>query len=101
MASFKNIGNKVKLIFLNKYLLLLIGFAVVITFVGDYNLIKRWKTTNNIKQLEKEISFYKDEIESTMEKMRELQSSDENLEKFAREQYFMKKENEDIFIVKE
>jgi len=101
MASFKNIWNKVKPILLNKYLLVLIGFAVVITFVGEYNLITRWQTTRNIKQLEREIAFYKNEIETNLEKMQELQSSDENLEKFAREQYFMRRPNEDIFIVSE
>ena len=101
MASFKNIWNKAKPILLNKYLLTLIGFAVIITFVGEYNLIKRWQTTRSIKQLEREISFYNNEIESNKAKMQELQSSDENLEKFAREQYFMKKANEDIFIVNE
>jgi len=99
MASLKNIWNKAKPIFLNKYLLLLIGFAVLITFVGEYNLITRWQTTRNIKQLEREIVFYKNEIETNLERMQELQSSDENLEKFAREQYFMKRANEDIFII--
>ena len=99
MTSIKNIWNKTKPILLNKYLLLLIGFAVVITFVGEYNLIKRWQTTRNIKQLEREIVFYKNEIETNLERMQELQSSDENLEKFAREQYFMRRANEDIFIV--
>ena len=101
MASLKNIWNKAKPILLNKYLLLLIGFAVLITFIGEYNLIKRWQTTRNIKQLEREIVFYKNEIETNLEKMKELQSSNENLEKFAREQYLMKRPNEDIFIVSE
>jgi len=101
MVSLKNIWNKAKPIFLNKYLLLLIGFAVLITFIGEYNLIKRWQTTRNIKQLEREIVFYKNEIETNLEKMKELQSSNENLEKFAREQYLMKRPNEDIFIVSE
>jgi len=51
--------------------------------------------------LEKEYKFYQDEIKSNKTKKFELQSSNANLEKFAREHYFMKKENEDIFIIKE
>jgi cell division protein FtsB len=79
----------------------LIVFGVFITFFDNHNLIKRWRTANNIKQLEKEIVHYNNLIETDKERMRELKSSDENLEKFAREQYFMKRENEDIFIVNE
>lgn len=101
MPSPKSIWTKIKPILLNKYLLVLIVFAIFFIFFGNYSYIKRWKTNNNIKQLEKEISIYKNEIEENKEKMQELQSSDENLEKFAREQHLMKKKNEDIFIIEE
>lgn len=101
MPSLKTIWSKIKPVVFNKYLLVLIVFAVLVTFFDNYNLIRRWKTGNNIKLLEKEISFYKNEIEKNKEQMQELQSSDENLEKFAREQYLMKKADEDIFIIAE
>ncbi len=101
MNFFKTILIKIKPVVLNKYLLALIIFGVWVTCFDKYNLIKRWKTGNNIKQLETEISFYRNEIENNKEKMQELQSSDENLEKFAREQYLMKKAEEDIFIFDE
>lgn len=101
MADFKTIWSKIKPILLNKYLLVLIVFAVFVLFFDKHNLIKRWKTTQNIKQLEKEVLYYQNEIDTNKEKMTELQSSDENLEKFAREQYLMKKEDEDIFTVNE
>jgi cell division protein FtsB len=51
--------------------------------------------------MEKEIRFYQDEIKSDKQKKDELLSGKEGLEKFAREHYFMKKQNEDIFIIKE
>ena len=101
MASIKTIWEKVKPVILNKYLLALIVFVVFVTFFDNHNLIKRWRTNASINQLEKEIGYYKNEIEGNRQKMEELQSSDENLEKFAREQYLMKKENEVIFIVTE
>lgn len=101
MSTFINIWNKIRPFILNKYCLVLIVFAFIFIFSENYNLIKRWETDRKIKQLEKEISDYTNEIEKNKEKMKELQSSDENLEKFAREQYLMKKENEDIFIVNE
>jgi len=94
-------GKKLKSILLNKYLIVFVVFAVFVTFFDEHNLINRWKTGQKIGQLEKELKFYQNEIKSTKQKKNELQSSKENLEKFAREQYLMKKENEDIFIIKE
>ena len=51
--------------------------------------------------MEEELNYYQEEIKATKQKKNELQSNNDNLEKFAREQYNMKNENEDIFIIKE
>jgi cell division protein FtsB len=50
-------------------------------------------------QLEKDKMFYEEKIKSDQAKLEELESNPANLEKFAREQYLMKKANEDIFII--
>jgi len=92
---------KIKRIFLNKYLIVLLVFVVFVTFFDNHNLISRWETHQKIKQMEKELKFYQDEIKTSKFKKNELQSNKENLEKFAREHYYMKKQNEDIFIIKE
>jgi len=86
---------------LNKYLIVLLVFTVFIVFFDEHNLIDRFRTYREIKSLEKEMKFYQDEIEQTKKKKNELKSNNENLEKFAREQYLLKKPNEDIFIIKE
>lgn len=101
MSSLTKIGKRLKSIFLNKYLIVLVVFTVFITFFDEHNLIDRFRTYQKIKSLEKEQLFYKEEIEATKKKKNELESNNENLEKFAREQYLMKKSNEDIFIIKE
>ena len=88
-------------IFLNKYMIVLLVFVVFVTFFDNHNLISRWETHQKIKQMEKELKFYQDEIKTSKFKKNELQSNKENLEKFAREHYYMKKQNEDIFIIKE
>ena len=93
--------SKLKSLLLNKYLIVFLLFAVFVTFFDEHNLIHRWKMSRKISQLEEELKFYQEEIKTTRQKKNELQSSDQNLEKFAREQYYMKKENEDIFIIKE
>lgn len=101
MSFIAKTGRKLKSVLLNKYLIVFLFFAVFVTFFDEHNLINRWKSTQKINQLEEELKFYQDEIKSTRQKKNELQSNKENLEKFAREQYLMKKENEDIFIIKE
>ncbi len=88
-------------IFLNKYLIVFVVFAVFVTFFDEHNLIHRWQSHQRITQMEKEIKFYQDEIKTTRQKKNELQSNNGNLEKFAREHYYLKKVNEDIFIINE
>jgi cell division protein FtsB len=101
MSEFKSKGNKLRKIFLNKYLLVFLVFAVFVTFFDEHSFIHRWQSHQRIVQMEKELKYYQEEIKNTRQKKNELQSSNENLEKFAREHYYMKKENEDIFIIKE
>ena len=99
MEFLKKIWLKVRPIFINKYLFVLIVFGVLITFFDNHNLINRWQMRNNINQLEREIAYFRNTIERNRQKKHDLQSSDENLERFAREQYLMRRPNEDIFIV--
>lgn len=101
MSFFLRLWNAVKPVVLNKYLLVLIVFATFMVFFDSHNLIGRWQRSGHIKQLKKEISHYENEIENNKRKMQELQSDDESLEKFAREQYLMKRADEDIFILDE
>jgi len=101
MSAFKKIEIKPWKILLNKYLIVLVSFAVIVTFFDEHSLIHRWESHQKINRMEKELKFYQEEIKATKQKKNELQSSEENLEKFAREHYFMKKKSEDIFIIKE
>ena len=101
MSAFQHIRTKLRRVFFNKYFLVLVAFFVFLIFFDQHNLINRWKTGRNIKSLEKEIRFYNGEIESNKQKMNEMQVSDESLETYAREQYYLKKDSEDIFIIKE
>ncbi len=83
----------------NKYSLSLILFFVWIIFFDSNNLIERTINLRHIHALEKDKIYYDNKIAEDRTKLDELESNPENLEKFAREQYLMKKANEDIFIV--
>lgn len=88
-----------KPVFGNKYILVLILFGVWMVSFDENDLISRFKYDQKIKKLNNEIAYYEKEIEQSTRKKEELQLSNETLEKFAREQYLMKKTNEDIFII--
>ena len=81
----------------NKYSLTLIGFFVWVIFFDSNNLIERTLHLRKVHQLENDKIFYEEKIKTDRAKLDELESDPANLEKFAREQYLMKKENEDIF----
>lgn len=85
----------------NAYWLIGIAFGVVTLTVGDSSLYKRYMYEEKISSLEKEIKHYQQEIEVNSEKLNNLRTDKEGLERFAREEYFMKKPNEDVFIIKE
>lgn len=75
-------------------------FVVVMLFVfSDSNIGKRIDSDREIRSLKKQIEFYKKQIEADKAKLYELQSDKDNLEKFARENYLMKKENEEVFVI--
>ena len=75
-------------------------FVIVMLFVfSDSNIKKRIDSDTEIRSLKKQIEFYRKKIEADKTKLYELQSDKDNLEKFARENYLMKKENEEVFVI--
>ena len=83
----------------NKYILSLLVFFVWILLFDQNNLIDRYILQRQIRQMEKDKLYFKERISEDSTRMNELKTDNDNLEKFAREQYLMKRENEDIFII--
>ncbi|WP_462280008.1 FtsB family cell division protein [Salinivirga cyanobacteriivorans] len=83
----------------NKYVLAFFIFLIWILFLDTNNLIQRFRTISHIHKLEEQKAYYKERIEKDRAKLIELRSNEEQLEKFAREEYLMKKENEDVFVI--
>ena len=82
-------------------IIVLLVLLVMLFFFSDSSIQKRLKQESQIKDLQTQIELYKKQIVEDNEKLDELQSNVDDLEKFARENYFMKKENEEIFIIEE
>lgn len=85
----------------NKYLLTLIGLAVWVIFFDKNDLNTQLELRQKVKQLEKEKDYFSQEISVINNEVRELTTNPETLEKFAREKYLMKRDNEDIFVIVE
>ena len=85
----------------NKYLILFLFFILWIIFLDDYNLINQRKIKNTVDDLKSQKEFYINEIKSDSTELYQLKNDPTKQEKFAREKFLMKKENEDIFIIRE
>jgi cell division protein FtsB len=69
------------------------------TFFDSNNFIYRYRLNAEISDLEESIEIHKAKIEELRRQKKDLFGNQRNLEKFAREKYLMKKENEDIFVI--
>ncbi len=83
----------------NKYLIASVIFVLIVTFFDDNNLIERFKLIEESNSLKSQIEFYENEIGESNRKYKELETNSKNLEKFAREEFFMKKDNEEVYII--
>lgn len=83
----------------NRYVLVLLVFTVWMLFFDTNSWLTHKKLDNEISEIENNINYYRSEINKDKKTLQQLNDSVE-IEKFAREQYFMKRENEDVFIIK-
>ena len=87
--------------FKNKYIITLVFFTLWVLFIDDYNLIKQYHLHNNIENLENQKAYYTTEIKKDSTELYHLRNTKEKQEEFAREKFLMKKDNEDLFIIRE
>ena len=85
----------------NKYVVVLAVAAAWIVFFDNYNLRAQYKVSQQIQELEADRDHYREKIRSLDYEGQLLEHDVEELERLAREKYFMKKSNEDVFVVVE
>ena len=91
--------DKIPTIFRNKYVLTIVIFIVWVTLLDSNNLIARYKDMRELHKLKIDREYYIKRIGDDKQKLHELKTNNHNLEKFAREQYRMKKPDEDLYII--
>lgn len=82
----------------NKYSFIIILFLVWMIFFDANSYLIHRELDNDINALEDNAEFYQKEIEQDKSFIKKMEDNDE-MEKFAREKYYLKKENEDIYII--
>lgn len=97
--TFKQFKNKPLIkIMTNKYVIVISIFIVWMVFFDENSFINHHEFDKEIEKLENEKKYYNSEIEKDKELIKKLEDK-EQLEKFAREEYHMKKENEEIYLI--
>ncbi len=83
----------------NKFFLVTIAFLVWMIFFDKNDLFSQYQYHQQVSKLKQERDFYKTETEKVSKDLDELTSNPQKLEKFAREKYLMKKDNEDVYVI--
>lgn len=83
-----------------KYLITIVLGTVFVGFIDDNSFLQRAKYDIRISELEEEIDKYNRQTEAANNELREIAHNPRAIEKIARERYFMKADDEDIFVLR-
>lgn len=100
MKFFKNLTTKYPLLKIlgNRYVLVIIFAVVWLTFLDNYSYFENRILDKKIEELEENKRYYIQEIKKDSISIKQLNNADQT-EKYAREKYYMKRENEDVYII--
>ncbi len=97
--TFKQFKNKPTVKFItNKYVIIVAFFIVWMVFFDENSIVNHFEFNKEINKLNTEKEYYQNEIKQDKELIKKLENKEE-LEKFAREEYHMKKKNEEIYLI--
>jgi len=86
-------------LFKNKYFIVSFAFVVWMIFFDKNDLFSQHQYKQQVNKLKQERDFYQKETDRVRKDLDELTSNPQKLEKFAREKYLMRRDNEDVFVI--
>jgi cell division protein FtsB len=101
MGAKKSAGQKALQLLQNKYVIATVVILIWMLFLDRNNLIHQVQKSMQLEELKAEKAYYKKKIQETQKARQDLMKNRQSLEKFAREEYFMKKPDEDVYIIVE
>ena len=99
MQKIKSFFLNLPPIFRNIFFLTGLLFVVWMLFFDENNMLVQYGRRHELIALQKKSNFYKREITKVDRQYEELTTNSESQQKFARENYMMKKDDEDIFVI--
>nr|WP_294906507.1 septum formation initiator family protein [uncultured Lacibacter sp.] len=93
--------NNIPPVLKNKYVLTLIGFVVWMLFVDRNDFITQVGRYQKLSDLKSSSTYYNDKIEAAKTELEKRKNDPSAYERLAREKYYMKRDNEDIFLFDE
>ena len=93
--NFKDILKKLT----NKYVIATLIFAAIIVFFDQYNIFEQSRSYRKLRKVKKQVEYYDSEIEKQEQTLHDLKKDSALLEKVAREQHMMKRDDEVIYIL--
>lgn len=93
--------NKLPPFIRNFYFITGILFALWLIFFDSNDIITQYEMDHKLNELENEAAYYEEKITEVETERQALLTDREHLEKFARENYLMRKKNEDVFVITE
>ena|SRR5690606_279613 len=88
-------------IFLNKYLIVGVFFLVWMFFFDQNSYFIHKELDKEIQNLNRNKSYYQEKLEKETIQINKIRQDSNEIERIAREKHFLKKENEDVFIIEE
>lgn len=85
----------------NKYFIVTVFFLVWILFIDTSNIFVWFSDMRTVASQERQKEYFREAIKLTDEKLKELESNKDSLEKFAREQYLFHEPDEEVFVIVE
>lgn len=86
-------------LFKNKYFMCTLAFVVWMMFFDKNDMLSQYEYRSEVNKLQTEKDFYEKETAQVKKDLNELTTNLKTAEKFAREKYYMKKDNEDVFVI--
>ena len=93
--TFKEVLRKLN----NRYVYATLVFLAVILFIDQFNLFEQIRLHRSLKDQKRQIEYYEQEISTNKEYLNSLQKDTATMEKVAREQYLMKRDNEVVYLI--
>ena len=85
----------------NKYAVIIILFMVWMIFFDDASLLQHIRIDKGINELKVDREFYNKQLSEVKTELKGVKEDPDAIEKIARERFYMKKDNEDIFVIVE